>query len=82
MLELIRNLDEDVVRPVIRAEEVSASVRLLVRLRPLGTGCLLYTSWLVEAEPQVFAELDPELAKERGIGNGDVVRVSSARRCV
>lgn len=35
-------------------------------------------SWLVEAEPQVFAELDPELAKERGIGNGDVVRVSSA----
>lgn len=36
-------------------------------------------SWLVEAEPQVFAELDPELAKERGIGNGDVVRVSSAR---
>ena len=38
VLELIRNLDEDVVRPVIRAEEVSASVRLLVRLRPLGTG--------------------------------------------
>ena len=36
-------------------------------------------SWLVEAEPQVFAELDPELAKKRGIGNGDVVRVSSAR---
>ena len=34
VLELIRNLDEDVVRPVIRAEEVSASVRLLVRLRP------------------------------------------------
>lgn len=34
VLELIRNLDEDVVRPVIRAEEVSASVRLLVRLAP------------------------------------------------
>lgn len=38
VLELIRNLDEGVVRPVIRAEEVSASIRLLVRLRPLGTG--------------------------------------------
>ena len=36
-------------------------------------------AWLVEAEPQVFAELDPELAKERGIENGDVVKVSSAR---
>ena len=36
-------------------------------------------AWLVEAEPQVFAELDPQLASQRGIASGDVVRVSSAR---
>ena len=38
VLELVRNLDEDVVRPVIRAEDVAASPRLVVRLRPVGVG--------------------------------------------
>ncbi len=38
VLELIRSLDEDVVRPVIRAETHPAEARLLMRLRPLGTG--------------------------------------------
>ncbi len=35
--------------------------------------------WLVECEPQVFAEISPELAYERGIENGDTVKISSIR---
>jgi formate dehydrogenase major subunit len=35
--------------------------------------------WLVEAEPQNFVEMSEELAKMRGIKNGDMVKVSSAR---
>jgi formate dehydrogenase major subunit len=34
---------------------------------------------LMEAEPQLYVELSPELAKERGIKNGDGVVVESAR---
>ena len=35
--------------------------------------------WLIEAEPQIFCEISPELAKYRGIANGDKVIVSSVR---
>jgi len=35
--------------------------------------------WLIEAEPQMFCEISPELAKLRGIANGDKVTVSSLR---
>ncbi|MCL2123755.1 MAG: formate dehydrogenase, partial [Desulfovibrionaceae bacterium] len=35
--------------------------------------------WLLEAEPQLFAELDPVLAKAKGINNGDKVTISSIR---
>ncbi|MBT8763692.1 formate dehydrogenase-N subunit alpha [Desulfohalobiaceae bacterium Ax17] len=35
--------------------------------------------WLLEAEPQLFVEMDPELAKERGIKNGDKVIVENER---
>ena len=38
--------------------------------------------WLVEAEPQIFAELDPVLAKAKNIKNGDKVKVSSIRGSV
>lgn len=38
-----------------------------------------HTDWLLELEPQVFAEIDPVLAKEKGIKSGDKVIVSSAR---
>lgn len=38
--------------------------------------------WLVEAEPQLFVELNPVLAKEKGIKNGDSVKVSSIRGTV
>ena len=34
---------------------------------------------LLEAEPQVYVEMSPELAKEKGIANGDGVIVESAR---
>jgi len=33
----------------------------------------------VEAAPEAFLEIDPELAKEKGIKNGELVEVSSAR---
>ncbi len=36
-------------------------------------------SWLMEAQPQVFVEMSEQLAKLRGIKNGQRVKVSSAR---
>jgi len=39
-------------------------------------------SWLLEAAPQNFAELDPVLAAAKGIQNGDRVKVSSIRGSV
>lgn len=38
-----------------------------------------WQSWLVEAEPQMFIEISPELAKLRGIENGEKVTVESVR---
>lgn len=35
--------------------------------------------WLIEAEPQMFVEMSIELAKMRGINNGDKCKVSSPR---
>jgi formate dehydrogenase major subunit len=35
--------------------------------------------WLVEAQPQMFVEMSEELAKLRGIKNGEKVKVSSIR---
>ncbi len=38
-----------------------------------------FNSWLNELQPEMFVEMSPELAAERGIGNGDWVTVRSAR---
>jgi formate dehydrogenase major subunit len=38
-----------------------------------------WTPWLLECEPQQFAEIDPELARLRGIENGENVIVESIR---
>ncbi len=38
-----------------------------------------WCSWLVEAEPQMFVEISPQLAKLRGIENGEKVTVESVR---
>jgi formate dehydrogenase major subunit len=38
-----------------------------------------HVPWLLEAQPQMFVELSKELAKEKGIKNGEKVNVSSAR---
>jgi formate dehydrogenase major subunit len=38
-----------------------------------------HTPWLQEMQPQMFVEMSLELAKEKGINNGDKVTVSSAR---
>jgi formate dehydrogenase major subunit len=35
--------------------------------------------WLLETQPQNFCEMSIELAKEKGISNGEKVKVSSAR---
>ncbi len=44
------------------------------------TGVLTrWLPWLVEAEPQVFCEMSLELAKLRGINNGDKVMVETPR---
>jgi formate dehydrogenase major subunit len=38
--------------------------------------------WLVELMPEPFVEMSPKLAGEKGIKNGDPVRVISARGCM
>ena len=38
-----------------------------------------YTDWLLEAEPQIFCEMSPQLAKLKGIKNGEKVIVESVR---
>ncbi len=38
-----------------------------------------HVPWLLEAQPQMFVEMSNELAKEKGIKNGDKVTVASAR---
>jgi formate dehydrogenase major subunit len=44
------------------------------------TGILTrWQPWLLEAQPQLFVEMSNELAKLRGIKNGDMCKVSSAR---
>jgi formate dehydrogenase major subunit len=44
------------------------------------TGVLTrWQPWLLETQPQLFVEISNELAKLRGIKNGDMCKVSSAR---
>ena len=44
------------------------------------TGLLTrWQPWLLEAQPQLFVEMSHELAKLRGINNGNMCKVSSAR---
>ncbi|TLN26696.1 formate dehydrogenase, partial [bacterium] len=44
------------------------------------TGVMTRNSpWLLEMQPQQFVEMSPALAKEKGISNGDKVKVVSAR---
>ncbi len=38
--------------------------------------------WLAELQPQMFVEMSPELAAERGIANGETVLVESARGAI
>ena len=41
-----------------------------------------FNSWLNELQPEMFVELSPELAAERGVANGDWVTVRSARGAI
>jgi formate dehydrogenase major subunit len=44
------------------------------------TGCMTrWQPWLTEAQPQMFVEMSEELAQNRGIKNGELVKVASAR---
>jgi formate dehydrogenase major subunit len=46
----------------------------------LGTGVITRRlPWLVELMPEMFVEIDQELAEAKGIANGDTVIVESAR---
>ncbi len=38
-----------------------------------------WMTWLIEAEPQMFVEISPKLAKLRGIENGERVMIESVR---
>ncbi len=38
--------------------------------------------WLVEMQPEMFVEMSPQLAEERGIANGEHVMVESARGAI
>jgi len=38
-----------------------------------------FDSWLGELQPEMFVEISPELAGERGVANGDWVVVSTPR---
>ncbi|HXE56210.1 MAG TPA: molybdopterin-dependent oxidoreductase [Tepidisphaeraceae bacterium] len=38
-----------------------------------------FNSWLNELQPAMFVEMSPELAKEKGMGNGDWCTIHSAR---
>ena len=38
-----------------------------------------WVPWLAELQPELFIEISPELARERGIANLDMVRVSTPR---
>ena len=42
-------------------------------------GMSRWLEWLVEAQPEMFVEMSEELAEEKGIRNGEKVRVRSAR---
>lgn len=41
-----------------------------------------FQPWLIEAQPQMFVEMSEELAKLRGINNGEKTKVSSVRGTV
>jgi formate dehydrogenase major subunit len=41
-----------------------------------------WNPWLTELQPEAFAEISPELAAEKGIGNTDWIRISSPRGSV
>ncbi len=41
-----------------------------------------FNSWLNELQPEMFVELSPELAEERGIRHGDWVTVTSPRSSI
>jgi formate dehydrogenase major subunit len=47
-----------------------------------GGGMSRTLSHLAELQPELFAEISPELAHEAGVGNGDVVRISTARASI
>ena len=41
-----------------------------------------WNPWLTELQPELFVELSPELAAEKGIANLDWVRITSPRAAV
>ncbi len=38
-----------------------------------------WNTWLAELQPELFVEINPELAQQKGIANGDVVTIATSR---
>ncbi len=38
-----------------------------------------WNTWLAELQPELFVEIDPELARQKGIANGDMVTIATSR---
>jgi formate dehydrogenase major subunit len=45
-------------------------------------GMSRFVPWLAELQPEGFAEIDPQLARDIGVDNGDRVRISTARGAI
>ena len=45
-------------------------------------GMSRWLNWLAECQPEMFIEMSKELAAEKGINNGDKIKVSSARGAI
>jgi len=53
-------------------------VAAILLRKPLGS----WLPWLAELQPELFIEMSPELAQEKGIHNTDVVIVSTPRASI
>ena len=45
-------------------------------------GMSRFVPWLAELQPEGFAEIDPELAEAMGVGNGERIRIATARGAI
>jgi autonomous glycyl radical cofactor GrcA len=72
----INRLPRDTLPPIITKEDPQSDpIMTLLVSGPMSR----FNSWLNELQPEMFVEMSPELASERGIVHGGWVTVESAR---